>query len=54
MTAEPHDTQERCIAALQVEIARVRGILEHSSPVGARPLVGEDRDAAESDDVEPT
>lgn len=47
----PHETQEACIAALQREIARVRGILEHSTPAGARP----DLDAPEPppDDEQP-
>jgi hypothetical protein len=41
VTNVPHETQEGCIAALQEEIARVRGILEHSTPTGHRPCVGE-------------
>ncbi len=28
-TNVPHETQEGCIEALQAEIARVRGILQH-------------------------
>lgn len=31
----PHKTQEGCIEALQREIARVRDILEHSTPLPA-------------------
>ena len=33
----PHKTQEGCIEALQREIARVRVILEHSTPLRALP-----------------
>jgi hypothetical protein len=36
-TDVPHETQEACIAALQREIAHVRGILEQSTPAGDRP-----------------
>ena len=32
-TDVPHETQEGCIEALHVEIARMRGILEHLRPV---------------------
>ena len=32
----PHETQEGCIAALQTEIGRMRGILAHLTPAGAR------------------
>lgn len=37
VTDVPHETQEGCIQALQREIARVRDILEHSTPLGADP-----------------
>jgi hypothetical protein len=30
----PHERQEECIEALHVEIARVRGILDHVRPLG--------------------
>lgn len=36
-----HETQEGCIAALQEEIARMRGILAHLRPAGPRPASGE-------------
>jgi hypothetical protein len=32
----PHETQEGCIAALHTEIGRMRGILAHLKPAGAR------------------
>jgi hypothetical protein len=32
-TVVPHETQQGCIDALQVEIARMRGILEHLRPL---------------------
>jgi hypothetical protein len=32
-TAVPHETQQGCIDALQVEIARMRGILDHLRPL---------------------
>jgi hypothetical protein len=31
-TDVPHETQEGCIEALHVEIARMRGILDHLRP----------------------
>jgi hypothetical protein len=31
----PHETQEGCIEALQAEISRVRGILNHLHPLSA-------------------
>jgi hypothetical protein len=34
----PHETQEGCIAALHVEIGRVRGILSHLRPAGVLPV----------------
>lgn len=39
-TDVPHETQEGCIEALHVEIARMRGILDHLRPLGhlASPL----------------
>lgn len=37
VTDVPHETQEGCIEALQREIARVRDILEHSTPLDAQP-----------------
>ena len=49
-TDVPHETQEACIAALQQEIARVRGILEHSTPAGARPDPGPPAPLSENDD----
>ena len=38
-TDVPHETQQGCIEALQREIARVRDILEHSTPLSAEPPV---------------
>jgi hypothetical protein len=37
VTDGPHETQEGCIEALQREIARVRKILEHSTPLRTPP-----------------
>jgi hypothetical protein len=34
-TDVPHETQEGCIEALHVEIARMRGILDHLRPLGS-------------------
>ena len=34
-TVVGHETQAGCIEALQVEIARMRGILDHVRPLGA-------------------
>ena len=34
-TLVPHETQQGCIDALQDEIARVRGILNHLRPLSA-------------------
>jgi hypothetical protein len=31
----PHETQEGCIEALQVEIARMRNVLDHIRPIGS-------------------
>ena len=31
----PHETQEGCIAALNTEIAQMRGLLAHLKPAGA-------------------
>ena len=31
----PHETQEVCIEALHVEIARMRGVLDHLRPLGS-------------------
>jgi hypothetical protein len=36
-TDTPHETQLGCIDALHVEIARMRGVLEHVRPLGAVP-----------------
>jgi hypothetical protein len=36
-TDVPHETQAGCIEALHVEIARMRGILDHLRPVGCPP-----------------
>ena len=36
-TDVPHETQAGCIEALHVEIARMRGILNHLRPVGSSP-----------------
>jgi hypothetical protein len=33
-TDVPHETQQGCIEALHVEIARMRGILSHLRPLG--------------------
>ena len=33
-TDVPHETQAGCIEALHVEIARMRGILDHVRPLG--------------------
>ena len=41
-TDVPHETQEACIEALHQEIARVRGILENSTPSGQRPVMAPD------------
>lgn len=50
VTDVPHETQEGCIEALQREIARVRDILEHSTPLRSQPpnrrQAGEDGDPA--------
>jgi hypothetical protein len=35
VTDVPHETQEGCIEALHVEIARMRGILDHLRPLGS-------------------
>jgi hypothetical protein len=35
VTDVPHETQAGCIEALQVEIARMRGILDHLRPLDA-------------------
>ena len=49
VTETPHDTQEGCITALQLEIARVRHILELSQPAGnPAPL------SVDPDDTEPS
>jgi hypothetical protein len=43
----PHESQEGCIAALHVEIRRVRGILAHLRPAGVLPVdETDDRPAA--------
>jgi hypothetical protein len=34
-TGLPHETQEGCIRALKVEIARVRDVLDHVRPLGS-------------------
>ena len=34
-TIVPHETQQGCIDALQVEITRMRGILNHLRPLSA-------------------
>lgn len=34
-TGVPHETQAGCIEALQLEIARMRGILEYVRPLGS-------------------
>jgi hypothetical protein len=39
-TDVPHETQKGCIEALHVEIARMRGILDHLRPLPAlKPVV---------------
>ncbi len=35
-TDVPHETQEGCIAALNAEISRMRGLLAHLRPAGGR------------------
>jgi hypothetical protein len=40
-----HETQEGCIAALQIEIGRVRGILASLKPAGVPRLAAADDDA---------
>jgi hypothetical protein len=45
-TPVPHETQAGCIAALQSEIGRVRGILAALKPAGADPLGEAPEDAA--------
>ena len=37
----PHETQEGCIAALNTEIAQMRGLLAHLKPAGAAVAVDE-------------
>jgi hypothetical protein len=37
VTEVPHETQEGCIDALHREIARVREILDHSTPLRSEP-----------------
>jgi hypothetical protein len=37
----PHETQEGCIAALNTEIAQIRGVLANLKPAGAAVAVGE-------------
>jgi hypothetical protein len=46
VTDVPHETQEGCIEALQAEIARMRGILQHVKGPGLVGPTGEDRDLA--------
>ena len=41
-TDVPHETQEGCIAALHVEIGRVRGILATLTPTGGPRSAGRD------------
>ena len=43
-TDVPHETQEGCIAALHVEIARMREILEYVRVPGAESPPDDDRD----------
>lgn len=43
-TDVPHETQEGCIEALQAEIARVRGILQHVKIPSAEAYPNEDRE----------
>jgi hypothetical protein len=40
----PHERQEECIEALHVEIARVRGILDHLRPLDALATPPNDAD----------
>lgn len=42
----PHETQEGCIAALSAEVARMRDLLDHLRPAGARPTLSADPDNA--------
>ena len=42
-TVVPHETQQGCIDALQVEIARMRGILDHLRPLKSLNSDPEDR-----------
>ena len=46
VTDVPHETQEGCIEALQAEIARMRGILQHVKSPGLVGPADEDRDLA--------
>jgi hypothetical protein len=46
VTDVPHETQEGCIAALQAEIARMRGILQHVKGPGLGVPPEEDPDLA--------
>jgi hypothetical protein len=43
VTDVPHETQEGCIEALQAEIARMRGILQHVKGPGLVGPGDEDR-----------
>jgi hypothetical protein len=45
-TDVPHETQEGCIEALQHEIARMRGILEHVRAPGSDLHQKDDRELA--------
>lgn len=46
MTGLPHESQEACIAALQVEIARTREMVERVKPTAAR-VSGDDQNPAD-------
>jgi len=43
VTPVPHESQQGCIEALHVEIARMRGILDHVSPLRALRTTPDDR-----------
>ena len=40
----PHETQEGCIAALNTEIGRMRGLLANLKPAGVRCMADEPED----------
>jgi hypothetical protein len=47
VTDVAHETQQACIEALQAEIARTKGILDHSQRIGAKPSSPDGRPSAE-------